>query len=253
MSSPTVDTFEHDIANEIRNKEASITDIASAVGDIGNTEPEPHHAGSAIVSVVVILILCGIVGVGYLLYLYANEGNIPEQQPKTISQPEQSNIQTNQLQSLSPSLTKNIGTFLTDVKKSKTGYTINITSYSPVFAYMIRNENEFGDEFGLALGNSHTLKKVSIPIVNQPVVSSGTPQISTSTQVFSATTLTSTEIREEATTTYLFYDVTISNQNMRLAKSMYGTVVYAFIGTQKLIISSSTDGILSLRNNILHK
>jgi hypothetical protein len=61
MASPIVDTFEHDIANEIRQKEASIADIASAVGDIGNDDDETQKNKTPLIGIVVILILCGLV------------------------------------------------------------------------------------------------------------------------------------------------------------------------------------------------
>jgi hypothetical protein len=255
MANPTVDTFEHDIASEIRQKEASITDIASAVGDIGNKEYETPKNASALVGVVVILILCGIVGLGYVGYLYYSDGmNTTKVPTENVIPINQKNVaSTQQLNFISPAINEAIGSFLTGIQKTDLGYSITITSYSPVFIYMIKNENEFGDDLGLAVGNSHTIKNTN-KATSTAITGTTTLETGISTQTSTTSSSSPQEIAPpELTTTYTFTDVTISNQNMRVAKSVYGTVAYAFIGNQKLVISSSTEGILALRNNILHK
>jgi hypothetical protein len=258
MATPTVDTFEHDIANEIRQREASISDIATAVGDIGN-EPEPPKTGKGLLIAVVILILCGIAGAGYVAYTYSSGSKSLAQSQNTIIS-EQKKVQAGTpLTSLSPAMDRTIGIHIANVQKTKLGYTMNITSYSPVFAYMLKNESEFGDELGLALGNSHTIKP-KVVATSTPSIATTTPAVTgTSTKTAlatttstTATTTTATE-NEEEVTTYVFSDITMSNQNMRIATTIYGTVVYAFIGNQKLVISSSTEGILALRSSILQK
>lgn len=45
---------------------------------------------------------------------------------------------------------------------------------------------------------------------------------------------------------YSFMDVTVSNVNMRIGESGSSTVAYAFVGTNKLIISTSTQGLSSI-------
>lgn len=250
---PTVDTFEHDIVNEIRQKEASITDIASAVGDIGNTPVETtSKQPSLLIGSVVILILCGVVGAGYAGYIYYNQE--AQQQVVTLQKKNDQNKNNKglSLQLISPTLSQALDTSLSNAEKTSAGYTLSIISYPSVFSYMLKNESAFGSELGKAVGNTTTETKIEATASSTPVVSTSSPIISTSTQ---ATTTETIQIPEEKSipTEYIFSDITISNQNMRVATTAYGTVAYAFIGTQKLVISSSTDGILSLRNSILHK
>lgn len=251
MASPTVETFEHDIASEIRQKEASITDIASAVGDIGNNEEEiKSTAISPLVSIVVIVILCGLAGAGYAgYYLYQKDSQDSIQQQHNIATQQPESKPGIKLSGISPALDQAIGTFLTNIQKTNLGYSMTVVSYSPVFAYMLKNENAFGEDLGLALGNSHTLKKINIA---QQATTATTSSTSTGTSTATSST-TTTQDEESLPDTYIFYDVTISNQNMRVAKSVYGTVVYAFIGNQRLVISSSTEGILAFRANLLRK
>ncbi|MCF7898649.1 MAG: hypothetical protein K9L31_01720 [Candidatus Pacebacteria bacterium] len=249
---PPIDTFEHDIADEIRNKEASIEDIVSATGDVGNDKSKdtPGKSNSALISIVVMLILSGLVGAGYLGYIYFIDGPISETkaQEEIATQKEKLNPGI-KLSSVSPALDQAVGSFLTNVKKSGAGYTIDIVSYSPVFSYMIKNEQEFGDELGLALGNSHTAATSTPPLKRSaPVIASTTTSTSTDATSTESKPIEVDEV-EELSTSYVFSDITLSNQNMRIATSIYGTVVYAFIGTNRLVISQSTDGILQLRSN----
>jgi hypothetical protein len=254
---PSVDTFEHDIVNEIRQKEASITDIASAVSDIGNTPVEiTSKQPSILIGSIVILILCGVVGAGYAGYIYYTQG--AQQQVATLqkkSSEQNKNSKGLSLQLLSPTLAQSLGTSLSNAEKTSAGYTLSIISYPAVFSYMLKNESAFGSELGKAVGNTVAETKAEIiasTTPTTPITGTSSPLISTSTQTSATGTM---QIPEEVSipTEYIFSDITISNQNMRVATTAYGTVAYAFIGTQKLVISSSTEGILSLRNNILHK
>jgi len=256
----SVDTFEHDIADEIRHKEASIEDIASATGNIGNDPSKdiPEKSNSSLLGIVAILVVCGLAGASYLGYLYFIEGPASDKEKiQAIAEQQKKLKPTIELNSVSPALALSVGTFLSNVQKTSDGYSMDVVSYSPVFAYMIKNEKEFGDEIGLAVGNNHTLKTKATSTVpeitntNNSTSSTSTQIVATSTKVNVATT--SAIIKEELPTSYIFSDITISNQNMRVATSIYGTVAYAFVGTKKLVISSSPEGILKLRSSILNK
>lgn len=256
MATPIVDTFEHDIANEIRHKEASIADIATAVGDIGNEEDAKPKHNIILIEAVVVLILCGIIGASYIAYTYYNGGTVPVAPKTEITADQKSVSKGSSVAAISPAIDQSIGGFLTNVQKSKAGYSMNITSYSPVFVYMLKNENVFGDEIGIAVGNSHVIKKTATATTTLNVATTTPQTTSSSTQSKATSTQASTTVQvitNELPTSYTFSDITISNQNMRIATSAYGTVVYAFIGTQRLVISSSTEGILALRNNVLQK
>ncbi|MFA5132282.1 MAG: hypothetical protein WC444_03070 [Candidatus Paceibacterota bacterium] len=212
MTTPNIDTFEHDIANEIIHKEASMGDIASAAGEIGNTSAEkswPLIIGASV------LFLCGLIAVLLGGYLYYTKNHAPAPLSLTPSD----GLQANQNQgiplvTLSQTLDDGIGRFITYVTPSPYGYSMTVTTYSPVFAFMITKEADYADELAKAVGSPR--------------------DTSTSTPPFT------------------FTDVTINNQNMRVGTSASSTVVYAFANTQLLLIASSTDGILTLRSAILH-
>lgn len=260
---PTVDTFEHDIADEIRHKEASIEDIASASGNIGNDPSKDieNKSSSSLMGIVIILIICGLAGAGYLGYLYFIEGPASDREKAQAIIAQEKKLKPSiDLSAVSPVLSTSVGAFLNNVEKKSEGYSIDVVSYSPVFAYMIKNEKDFADEISLAVGNSHIIKakatstQVVVPVsTSNATTSTSTPKTATSTKAGTTTTETTVNTEEELPTSYVFSDITISNQNMRVATSIYGTVAYAFIGTKKLVISSSPDGILKLRSSILNK
>lgn len=256
MIHPTVDTFEQDIVKEIHQKEASIMDIASSVGDISNKEDDAPKDRTLMMSILGVLIVCGIIGVGYLVYL-SYQGTFSSAVAPTKNGLPDKKVESSGIPigSLSPSLDKAVGQFLTNAQKTNVGYVINVVSYSPVFAYMLRNEKEFADDFALAVGNGHTAKNIAPSSPKTPTMATSTgtstPTTSTSTPV-ATSTITATD-QNSLPTEYIFSDITINNQNMRVATSVYGTVAYAFIGTNTLIISSSPEGIIALRSSILNK
>lgn len=265
MASPGVDTFEHDIANEIRQKEASIADIASAVGDIGNTTKTPEvknsEHSSSMIGIVVILSICGLLGAMYAGYVYMtshSDSSTLTDAPVTDSV----NVSKKKdgvasLKSISPTIDEAVGYYIESVKKNNQGYSMTLSSYSPVFAYMIKNDALFGEELATAVGNTHTIKsKITISAsTTKPVatVSTTTAGTSTSTQTISTSTVIEKLPEDDLPSAYIFTDVTISNQDMRVATSKFGTVVYAFVGTQTLLIGNSTDAILSMKSSLLHK
>lgn len=245
MTTTHVDTFEHDIAEEIRHKEASITDIASAVGDIGNTstEDEPKKNPLTIIVILVVLLFV-IIGISYAGYTYYTVSK--KESEVLIKKEPVKNKSDISLSSLSPILDQHIGIYISDTQKTNKGYIATITSYPAVFSYMIRNEKDFVEEIATTLGNTKTL----------PVKATTTPNILTASTTFSSTTPSqniSTTSEEIPQTEYIFSDITVSNQNIRIAKTVYGDIAYAFVGTQKLIIASSVENLLALRGNTLTK
>ncbi len=214
MPLETIDTFEHDIATEIKQKEATIGDIASASGDIGNV-PIAKGNSPMVTFLLIFLILIIASVISYYGYTYYNDkiNGTPKTSPVVIPQTNDSSL----LKTISGAFPNAIGNYINNVKKLPAGYEIFIissNSYSSVFAYMIKNESSYADDVAKSLG---------------------TP-------------------RDTSTTTppFTFTDVTINNQNMRVGKSASSTIVYAFINTQALVLSTSTEGILSLRSDILH-
>lgn len=208
MSIPNIDTFEHDIAEEIKNKEATIGDIAAASGDIGNTSNPPASLSTLVVSLG-ILFLIAVALIGVILFMKYSK--------TPVSSPATTQTTTTppglQMGSISPTLDSAIGASVGNIERSEYGYTIEILSYSDVFAYMLKNESRYADELAEAVGSPR--------------------DTSTTTQPFA------------------FSDVTMNNQNMRVGTSGSSTVVYAFVNTSHLLISPNSEGILSLRSAIL--
>ena len=210
MTIPNIDTFEHDIASEIVQKEASIGDIASASNDVANAPSTPSSKLPLMIGVGVISILIMALGIGGYLYYVKATTPIPVPEPTSGLGSVPAGLP---LASVSKTLDDNIGRFLTYVQKNESGYSMTVTSYSPVFAYMNGHENDFASELAAAVGS---------------------PQDTSTT-----------------TTPYIFTDATIQNQNMRVGTSASSTVIYAFANPQLLLIASTPEQILALRNAIL--
>lgn len=212
MSVPNIETFEHDISEEIKTKEATIGDIASAGGDVGNSSVKPSNAPVLLISLGILffVVVAGISVFLIIRYRYSLGSSAPVAQTDTQITP--SGIR---LDSISSSLGSAISPSVASIQKSPYGYVIELSSYPDVFAYMLKNESRYADEIATAVGSPRDMS-------------------STTSLPFS------------------FSDVTINNQNMRVGTSGSSTVVYAFVNTKYLLISKDTEGILSLRGGILH-
>lgn len=207
MAIPNIDTFEQNVAEEIKKKEASFTDIASAGGTVENAPPQQKRGSLLVPVLLVVLLLVSIAGAGgyYYVFFMKNAQPLPAQEELLDT--------TVHLRDISATLEQSVGTSVEVVEKAEEGYVVTLREYTPVFAYMIRNESSFAEEIAVAVGSAR--------------------DASTSTPPFS------------------FQDVTMSNQNMRVGTSASSTVVYAFVSTNHLLLSSTTEGILSLRGGIL--
>ncbi len=251
---PKVDTFEQDIATEIKRKEASLTGISAASNDVGNipTADSPTKQPVFLIALVAFFILC-LLGFGVLGYFYFKEDTAaPVTQetplptiPKVISD----------MQTISPTLSGQIGRFITKVEKKDQGYIVTISDYSAVFAYMTRNETSYIDELALLFGIVSPVIATTTPTQTNATTTTATTTTATSTQKTATTTkATSTpvEVPTPPPVTSAFYDITISNQNMRVWSKDGKAVVYAFVGSNTLLISNSKEGILALKSAILH-
>lgn len=219
MTTSNIDTFEHDISNEIKQKEATLIDIASASGDIKNSTPpteitpEKKHISTLFLISVITLCVSGIIASGIFGYNYYTKKQALANKP--VETPLGPSIPTASLAKISQTLDQQIGRFINNVQQTENGYSMTVISYPSVYAYMIKNEDSYADEIAGAVGSARD---------------------------------TST-----TTTPFVFSDITDNNQNMRIGTSGSSTVVYAFTNnTQTLLLSSTTEGILSLRSAIVH-
>lgn len=209
MTIPKVDTFEHDIASEIKEKEASVVSIATASGDVQDAPLPPTPTSPAILIASILFFICILV-VGVLGYMYYTKEST---QNTSLSPVATSTVPSTNLVDISPSLDQAISTFVTGTTKTEYGYTLMLGSYSPVFAYMLKNESQYAEEVALSLGADVDTSTTSIP--------------------------------------FIFTDITNSNQNIRVGTSGSSTVMYAFIGTNVLVLASTTEAILRLRTSVL--
>ena len=265
-----VDTFEHDIAEEIKRKDASLTEISTAKNDIGNDPSDTVKKPAPVLLIVLVVVfILGLLGMIGLLYFYFTDSLLPPSQASVAVT--ESNIpkNTKTLGTVSPTLDREIGRYVTGLEKQDAGYILSINDYPSVFAYMVKNEDDYINELAQAVsyvsvGEAPTGhengEQGNVALASS--TSSSTPStktvVSTSTKV---TTTSGSSTQTTATTTQAtstpaiippyYYDVTISNQNMRIWKNGIQTVVYAFVTTNKVAISRTTDGILTLKNAII--
>lgn len=244
-----VDTFEHDIANEIRRKEASLAEIEAVSKqnspNIPLAPPKKLPIMTIILSMLLVISLLGITGVAY--YYFSDSLLPPSSKEQQVTKNDLPKI-TADLTKLSPTLGTEIGRYVSLVEKKEGGYIISIRNYSGVFGFMTRNESSYIDELALLFPTTTT--STSSHQVPSTSTSTTTSQ-STSTQK-TATTTEQELTKQEARSQTNFTDITLSNQNMRVYTNGSTTVIYAFAGTKAVLISSTPEGILALKSAILH-
>ena len=282
---PKVETFEHDIANEIRRKEATLAEIQAVANHNNSAYSLPQKKAPILLIILVTLLVIALGGIGGLAYYYFTDPLLPPSS-KSVTVNE-SNIPKMlvEVAKISPTLGAEIGRFVSLVEKKDKGYILSINSYSVVFAYMTRNETAYIDEL-LALFSGNVATSSSTQQI--VTISTTTLQRSTTTPTTSTSTSTSTKqfmrvtskkvtpktppktiitasssekitekelasIPLESLPTSNFSDVTVDNQNMRVYKKNNKTVIYAFVGDTTILISDTPEGIIQLRSAILKK
>jgi hypothetical protein len=281
---PKVDTFEGDIADEIKRKEASLAEISAASNDVGNNDDDAHvvlpkKSPVFFIALLVSLMLC-VLGFAGLAYYYLTDPLLtPKEEPVILHQSDVPKISSD-LKNISPTLATEIGRFVSHVEKREGGYILTISDYSSVFAYMTRNESSYIDELSLLFKESTTTE---IRTISQQTTfsqeASTTPGVKSTTTLKVATSsqketpkqiLTSSSTSKAQTptieknpvsvvetpvsmenTSMSWSDVTVSNQNMRVWTSGKKTVIYAFVGDKTIVLANSLENILALRSAIL--
>lgn len=221
MAIPNIDTFEHDIREEIKNREASVGDIASASGSVGNTSPSvssTSNSSKALLIFAGVMLLFILSGFGYLGYVYMVQKPATKEQAAQILDQKTKDANTEKiisekLNKISPTLSVGIAHFTSQIDTTPLGSVLTLNNYSSVFAFIIKNEPAIAkDVFAEEIG----------------------------TYAFGTTTPDLT-----------FSDVTKSNQNMRTLTVGSSTFVYAFFGEGYLAISNSVENILQMRGAII--
>ena len=291
---PKVDTFEHDIANEIRRKETTLEEVKAAAAKTTEQTPVtiPPKKTSPFTIALVALIVLSLIGLAGVAYYYFHDSLLPPQAKPVEIRKKDIPKMTEAVVKISPTLGNEIGRYVTTVEKKDKGYIISINNYSAVFAYMTRNENAYIDQLAklfteeVIASTTSTKEEVKPVATTTPVIkiviTTDTTPVATSTKTATSSTKTTviapakksttpqsttTEIaavpEKVSTTTQeivqvgtavssYFSDVTVANQNMRVYKKGNQTVVYSFVGDTTVLISDSQEGILALKNAILH-
>ena len=224
---PKVDTFEHNIAEEIKRKEevlaqASLTS-PSAQDDIILPKKPPILLIALVTCFV--LALAGMIGLGYFYFT-----TLPPKQPAVL--PTSTIDDTPKvpagLPSLSPTLETGIGRFVTKVEKRDLGYVLTINNYSAVFAYMTRNENAYIDE----LASQFYATSIVAPVVTETLAKEGG----------ATTTATSTSTRPATSTSVTTGSTTVATSTTQAKATTTKTtsVPKAPIKQQPLKVSTST-------------
>ncbi len=221
MTISNIDTFEHDIREEIKNKEASIGDIASAGGVVGNTSNSAGvrtNSSRILIILVSMMTLFILAGFGYLGYVYlTGKPSSKEKSAQVIddqtNRENTKNIISDKLNKISPALSVGIAHFISKVEETPNGTILTLNSYSSVFAFMIKNETTIGSEI---LTNE----------IAKYDYGTTTPDLN-------------------------FSDITKSNQNMRTLSVGSSTIVYAFFREEYLVLASSVESILQIRGAII--
>ncbi len=206
-----IDTFEHDVAEEIKSKDSSLTSIASSGGDVSNYAEKEEKTNTLLIIAIVIIsltVVCGLIYLGFTLY-----ASKVTTTPKIEAIDALNTDDTSLLAKLSPQFPPAIERYVSNATKSPYGYTLFFSSYSSVFAYMLKNESLYADDIAKAVGSPRD--------------------------------------KDGGAPAFVFTDLTINNQNMRYGKSASSTVIYAFISTKAIVIASTTEAILTLRGDIL--
>lgn len=229
MSVAHIDTFEHDVAEEVKTKEASVVTIASASNDVGNptdpspivpafSKPEVPSSGgfwsehrqqiTIIVGIVFCILLISLAAWYYVTQIQSNTA-APTQNPALgTTTPSITQNTALTISSLSPVLQGAIGDFVSSIQKTDTGYILTLESFSPVYVYMLKNEKAYVDELSFSLQQPQNMTTEEVLIAPpQPDVltaNANTPLASTTrTSTTTGTTTASSSVVRLATTTIL--------------------------------------------------
>lgn len=209
MSLDKVETFEKDIASEILKKEASISKVAAAdslVEEVSN-EVNPPKKESRMSSAAILMVSVVVVLILAGAGAYFGYSYYMDNKPVTSSSAKN--------QAALPKQNAFATTF-PDLNADLGGYVTQMDK-NP-FGYVI-TFNDYTPVFSYTVKHEDALAKAI------------------------ARALPTGDIVGDS---FTFNDVTISNVTMRVGEAGSTTVAYAFIGTNKLIISTSSQGISSI-------
>ena len=192
---PKVDTFEHNIVEEIKRKDASLTQISAASNDVGNIPTDTVKKNPIIIMIAGSIFIVCLIGGAALAYYYYTDSLLPPSAAPVKVSPTDVPKKTALLATISPTLDVEIGRVVTKVEKKNEGYILTINDYSAVFGYMTRNESEYIEELAslFSPSGSAQARATSISIIASSTPKVGLPPITASTSpiVISSSTASS--------------------------------------------------------------
>lgn len=212
---PKIETFEHDIVEEVQSKNTSIADLASYSGKLNNNEKEKSRKINFILMTIsILLIILSLVVI--VVYLISSKNTSSTTQ--TVTENNQNKFQINEgsknkIVTLFPNLNANVGMFISNFEVTPFGYIVTLSDFRQVYAFIIKNENVFAED-----------------AINSFAINPGE-------------NITKNDL--------VFKDITESNQNMRILEINGITIVYSWLNNEHLLISKSINGILSMRSAII--
>ena len=203
---PKIDTFEADIASEIKRKEASFAQVqASMPSGPGSRDDDksvvlPKRTPLFFIGLVVFAVIT-VIAVGVLIHLLVTSSTAPQQiteTPQTVKTQQEPSTLT----ALSPTLSYQIGRYVGSVEKKEVGYIITLKEYSPVFAYVTRNEGDYIEDLANLFGDiqpSATTTKKEASQQPESTSSTSLPQTATIATIASSTGSTATGTQATST------------------------------------------------------
>jgi flagellar basal body-associated protein FliL len=271
MSIPSVETFETDITEEIKQKQGSVTDVLAA-----HSKEEiapPDYPIIKLLIVIILLLTFGLIGVVFFFFVKKPASTVPLQQVQTKPTTEQASLMT-----ILPKTGPRIEPYVTSVKRHADGYALTLSSYSFVYGNILNSEEQFAKELLVLFGITDVTdpvfkdvlfsnqdmrvamvtKKVALPVVeasSTPIVASATSTSSlliasttkaTSTKATTTKQVPPTPEQPVATTT-----ASTTNQTASSTSPEVFYISYGFVGTSTLLISTTKEKFLELRSAIL--
>lgn len=260
---PKVDTFALDISDEIKRKNATLEEVVTPhSGNEGSvTSSSAPKTTFPIPYSFIVIVFGGIIALSLLTsFLYSSYLSLTST-PQTPTQNQE--IATTKknvsVAFLSKTLSQNIERHVSAVEKKDKGVVITFTSYSYVFSYITRHEEDYAHELVAYFFPQKSAQSQESLVSKKTTQKTTTTNSSTTQTTSSSTTSLSQTINETSTTTEevspktptsLFRDITMFTTNIRSYLGENGSVAYAFISDSKLIIAATPDDVIIIKNMI---
>lgn len=157
VTHPQVETFEGDIQKEIKDNSTSVAQIASIDGKVETTHEKKPISLALVLGIVGAILVIILAGLGYYFFVMKPSASTPEVTPITTNTtpfPVAANSTSTQevspstytLDTLLPRFSNGVGRYIGSIRVEDGAYILPLTQFNPVFAYVLRNEDDFRNE-----------------------------------------------------------------------------------------------------------